>query len=172
MNFDEVVKTGALSQEEALALFDSLAPVALASLFGTWKGSELRAGHPMDGMLGATGWYGKQFLDVESVHPLLFYTEDRASVFPVDPRKWPSPTIRGPVGPHRADVETAKFKARLRKVEYRGQLSATMIYDDWPTLDVFRKADENTLLGLMDARGMPSPYFFVLRRDSNAPALK
>jgi hypothetical protein len=172
MSFDEVVKAGTLSQAEALALFDSLGPVELESLVGTWKGSELCTGHPMDGMLGATGWYGKQFLDAESVHPLLFYTEDRAAVFPVDPRKWPSPTIRGPVGPHRADVETSKFKARLRKVEYRGQLSATMIYDDWPTLDVFRQADENTLLGLMDARGMPSPYFFVLRRDANAPALK
>ena len=45
------------------------------------------------------------------------------------------------MGPHRADVETGKFKARLRMTEYRGQLSATMIYDDWPTNDVFRKVD-------------------------------
>ncbi|RYZ43602.1 MAG: DUF4334 domain-containing protein [Myxococcaceae bacterium] len=172
MTFDEAVKAGRIRAEEALALFDSLPTVDLAFMWGTWKGRELQTEHPMDGMLSATGWYGKQFLDAESVHPLLFFTEDRASVFPVDPRKWPSPAIRGPVGPHRADVETAKFKARLRMTEYRGRLSATMIYDDWPTNDVFRQVDADTLLGVMDARGMPAPYFFVLRRDPDAPALR
>lgn len=78
-------------------------------------------------------------------------------MFPVDPRKWPSPTIRGLVGPHRVEVETGKFKARLRL--------RAMPYDDWPTHDVFRRVDANTVLGLMDARGMAAPYFFVPRRD-------
>jgi len=165
MTFDEAVSAGRLEAQAALALFDSLPTVELEFMRGTWKGSELLTGHPMDGMLGATGWYGKRFIDDESVHPLLFYTEDRASVFPVDPRKWPSPTIRGLVGPHRADVETGKFKARLRLTVYRDKVSATMLYDDWPTNDVFRKVDANTVLGLMDARGMAAPYFFVLRRD-------
>ncbi|TQF09547.1 DUF4334 domain-containing protein [Myxococcus llanfairpwllgwyngyllgogerychwyrndrobwllllantysiliogogogochensis] len=165
MTFDEAVNAGRLDAQEALALFDSLPTVELGFMRGTWKGSELHTGHPMDGMLGATGWYGKRFVDEESVHPLLFYTEDRASVFPVDPRKWPSPTIRGLVGPHRAAVETEKFKARLRLTVYRGKVSATMIYDDWPTNDVFRQVDANTLLGVMDARGMAAQYFFVLRRD-------
>lgn len=172
MTLDEALAAGRIRVEEALALFDSLSPVDLAFMPGMWKGRELQTGHPMDGMLGATGWYGKQFIDAESVHPLLFFTEDRASVFPVDPRKWPSPGIRGPVGPHRAEVETGKFKARLRMTEYRRKLSATMIYDDWPTHDIFRKVDGNTLLGLMDARGMAAPYFFVLRRDANAPSLR
>ncbi|NMO17882.1 DUF4334 domain-containing protein [Pyxidicoccus fallax] len=172
MTLDEALKAGRIRTEEALTLFDSLPTVDLAFMRGTWKGSELQTEHPMDGMLEATGWYGKQFIDAESVHPLLFFTEDRSSVFPVDPRKWPSPNIRGLVGPHRADVETGKFKARLRMTEYRGKLSATMIYDDWPTHDIFRKADGNTLLGLMDSRGMAAPYFFVLRRDSNAPVLR
>ncbi|WNG36779.1 DUF4334 domain-containing protein [Archangium violaceum] len=171
MTFDEAVKAGNLNTEAALALFDSLPTVELAFMRGRWKGSELRTGHPIDGMLSATGWYGKQFIDAESVHPLLFFTEDRASVFPVDPRKWPSPSIQGFVGPHRADVETGQFKARLRMTEYRGKLSATMIYDDRPTLDVFRKVDTDTVLGAMDSRGMAAPYFFVLRRDSGGPPL-
>jgi len=165
MTFDEAVKAGRISLEDALALFDGLPTVDLAFMKGRWKGSELHTGHRMDGMLAATGWYGKQFIDPEHVHPLLFFTEDRASVFAVDPRKWPSPSIRGPVGAHRADVETDKFKARLRMTEYRGKLSATMIYDDWPTNDVFRKVDEHTVLGAMDARDMAQPYFFILRRD-------
>jgi hypothetical protein len=60
--------------------------------------------------VAATGWYGKQFIDAESVPPLLFFTEGRAAVFPVDPRKWPSPAIRGLVGAHRAEVETGKYR--------------------------------------------------------------
>ncbi|WP_426749658.1 DUF4334 domain-containing protein [Myxococcus sp. Y35] len=171
MTFDEVVKSGRIRGEDALALFDSLPTVDLAFMRGTWKGSELQTGHPMDGMLGATGWYGKQFLDEERVHPLLFFTEDRASVFAVDPRKWPSPELRGLVGAHRAAVETSQFKARLRLTEFRGKVSATMIYDDRPILDVFRKGDASTVLGVMDARGMAAPYFFVLRRDERAPAV-
>ncbi|WP_257453674.1 DUF4334 domain-containing protein [Archangium lipolyticum] len=168
MTFDEAVKAGKLNTEAALALFDSLPTVELALMRGRWKGSELQTGHPMDGMLSATGWYGKQFIDAESVHPLLFFTEDRASVFPVDPRKWPSPGIQSFVGSHRAEVETGQFKARLRMTEYRGKISATMIYDDRPILDVFRKVDADTVLGAMDTRGMAAPYFFVLRRDSGA----
>jgi hypothetical protein len=72
------------------------------------------------------------------------------------------------VAPHRSAVGTEQFKARLRMTEYRGRLSATMVYDDRPILDVFRKVDRDTLLGLMDARDLP-PYFFVLRREAEAP---
>ncbi|WP_163992791.1 DUF4334 domain-containing protein [Pyxidicoccus caerfyrddinensis] len=171
MTFDEAVKAERISPEEAFALFDSLPTVDLAFMRGTWKGRELRTGHVLDGLLGATGWYGKQFLDGERVHPLLFFTTDRSAVFPVDPRKWPSPTLQGAVGQHRADVETDAFKARLRLTEYRGKVSATMVYDDRPILDVFRKVDDGTVLGAMDARGMPQPYFFVLRRDPDAAKL-
>ena len=40
-----------------------------------------------------------------------------------------------------------------------------MIYDDQPIVDVFRRIDDDTLLGVMDLRGMPEPFFFVLERD-------
>ncbi|QSQ26423.1 DUF4334 domain-containing protein [Pyxidicoccus parkwayensis] len=171
MTFDEAVKAERISPQDALVLFDSLPTVDLAFMRGTWKGSELRTGHALDGVLGATGWYGKQFLDEERVHPLLFFTVDRSAVFPVDPKKWPSPSRQGAVGQYRADVETDTYKARLRLTEFRGKVSATMVYDDRPILDVFRKVDDNTVLGAMDARGMPQPYFFVLRRDPDAVKL-
>jgi len=50
-------------------------------------------------------------------------------------------------------------------MEYRGKVSATMIYDYLPINDVFRKVDDNTVLGLMDFKGMPQPFFFVLDRE-------
>ncbi|WP_454197052.1 DUF4334 domain-containing protein [Nocardia sp. Marseille-Q1738] len=34
-----------------------------------------------------------------------------------------------------------------------------------PIIDHFRRADEHTLLGAMDLRGMAEPYFFVLHRE-------
>ena len=44
-----------------------------------------------------------------------------------------------------------------------------MVYDALPIHDVFRLVDQETLLGAMDIRGYPEPFFFVLRREA-APA--
>jgi len=32
-------------------------------------------------------------------------------------------------------------------------------------VDCFRRLDANTLLGVMDLKGMQQPFFFVLRRE-------
>ena len=39
----------------------------------------------MDGLLEASGWWGKQFVDSETVHPLLFPTGDRRALWAVNP---------------------------------------------------------------------------------------
>ena len=49
--------------------------------------------------------------------------------------------------------------------EYRGVVSATMCYDDLPIHDVFRLVDDDTVLGLMDLRGLEQPFVFFLRRE-------
>jgi hypothetical protein len=36
-----------------------------------------------------------------------------------------------------------------------------------PIVDVFRRTDPDTLLGLMDLRGMEKPFFFLLERDQS-----
>src|SRR5689334_15396915 len=74
--------------EEALAFFDSLPTVAADAVRGRWAGRELRTGHPWDGLLTASGWYGKQFDDAETVHPLVFCSPS-GSLFPVDPARLP-----------------------------------------------------------------------------------
>ena len=58
-------------------------------------------------------------------------------------------------------------QARLRVVEHRGVSSAAMLYDHLPIVDVFRRLDEHTLLGVMDARGISQPFFFTLRREGS-----
>ncbi len=65
-------------------------------------------------------------------------------------------------------LKTKDSKARLRMTEFRGTISATMIYDEKPIHDVFRKIDENTVLGWMDLKQQAQPYFFILQRDNQS----
>jgi ABC-type lipoprotein export system ATPase subunit len=51
------------------------------------------------------------------------------------------------------------------KTTLLGKLSATMIYDQLPTNDIFRKLDDNTVLGLMDNKTIKDPFFFKLIRE-------
>jgi hypothetical protein len=43
-----------------------------------------------------------------------------------------------------------------------------MIYDSLPINDIFRKVDDDSVLGVMDLRFSPQPFFFVLRREGPA----
>lgn len=162
--------------EQALALFDELPAVRAEDLKGRWKGSEVPTGNPLDGLLTASGWYGKQFDDTESVHPLLF-SAPGGDVFAVDPRrvplsladKVPAQAVekgRKLLGVLEPALRTSKPRARLRNVEYRGKVGAAMVYDHLPIIDHFRAASPDALLGVMDLRGADQPYFFALRRDA------
>jgi len=160
--------------DTALAFFDSLPPVGCEEITGRYRGRELVTGHPMDGLLEASGWYGKQFDDVDHVHPLLFRSPG-GDIFAVEPRKVPLGLVpkvpaavvgrsRSIVGALKPALRTSKHRARLRAVEHRGVVTAAMVYDHLPIIDVFRRVDADTLLGVMDLRGAP-PYFFILARD-------
>jgi len=165
----------ACTPAEAIAFFDGLAPVPAEELTGRWRGRELPTGHPMDGLLAASGWYGKQFDDVDHVHPLLFVTPG-GEIFPVDPRRIPlalagrvPPAVvrrgRKALGVLEPVLRSRRHRARLREVRHRAVVTAAMVYDDLPIIDVFRRVDADTVLGVMDLRGVPEPYFFVLQRD-------
>jgi hypothetical protein len=161
---------------EALAYFDSLPVVAPDEMLGRWRGSGLPTGSPLDGLLEAYGWYGKEFLDDESVHPLLF-TDRSGSPRPVDPRLLPMGVLRDYAGflqmwPLRTAFTRLrpllyheKPRARLREVTHRGVVTAAMVYDALPIIDVFRRVSNEVRLGAMDMRGLPSPFLFVLTRD-------
>ena len=159
---------------ETLGFFDGLPAVPAAEMLGRWRGSGLPTGSPLDGLLEAYGWYGKEFLDAERVHPLLFGAPGGPR--PIDPALIPMgllrdrPSLARSAAARRAFtvlrplLRTAKPRARLRTVEHRGVATAAMVYDALPIIDVFRRVDATTLLGLMDMRSAPMPYFFVLVR--------
>ncbi len=154
--------------DKALQIFDALPPVPIDFMLGLWTGAEFPSGHPMDGLLSNSGWYGKRFKDAESVDPLLFDNANGEGFFLVDPAKMfgrRGAAASGKVAEQQTTLETKEPKARLRMMEYRGKVSATMIYDQLPINDMFRQVDQNTVLGAMDLRGVPQTYFFVLRRQ-------
>ncbi|MCC3269462.1 DUF4334 domain-containing protein [Arthrobacter gengyunqii] len=171
------VLSGGTTSTEALAFFDSLPPVGIDELTGSWQGTEVPTGHPLDGVLGSFGWQGKRFEGPEAAHPLVFNGRD-GSLFEVNPWFVPLQTALklGPILRRSAAgrvirpllrlLRTTRPRARVRLMEYRGTVSATMIYDSLPINDAFRKVDANTLLGAMDMPGPHPPFMFTLRRIS------
>ncbi|TYP83647.1 DUF4334 domain-containing protein [Blastococcus xanthinilyticus] len=161
--------------DQALDFFDVSSPQPVQHMFGRWRGSELPTGSPLDGLLEASGWWGKEFLDAETVHPLLF--ETASGPRPVNPALLPvgvlrrAPRLAGSraalaaFAAVRPLLATSRPQARLRMIEHRGVTTAAMVYDRLPIIDVFRRVSSRTVLGLMDLRGLPDPFFFVLRRE-------
>ncbi|MGB3521534.1 MAG: DUF4334 domain-containing protein [Mycobacterium sp.] len=165
---------------QACEIFDAAEAVDPDFMVGTWHGSELPTGHPLDGLLAATGWWGKQFVDAETVHPLLFPTRDGSALWAFNPvlafsvlglaAKLPALKKRSFLRQINAVaplLRTRSPRARLRTTRFRGVDSATMVYDQAPVNDVFRRLSDDAVIGAMDLRGSSRPYFFVLRRDDS-----
>ncbi len=173
---NKTLESGGSTTEEALKFFDELESVNLDFMIGRWQGAEFPTNHPMDGLLEASGWYGKEFIDADHVHPLLF-SDSNNNIFKVNPNPIAMNLgLRLPILKNKAmkpvfqlmnlTLKTEASQARIRMMEFRQKVSATMIYDNLPINDIFRKIDDNTVLGLMDFKGVPQPFFFVLKRDN------
>jgi len=174
---NDLINTGRATTEQALALFDALEPVPVEFMLGPWKGEGFATDHPMDGLLEAYHWHGKRFESTEAVHPLVFAKLGGGFSCLNPAFMGPSLGLSSRVSmPKTAAagrmfqalmplMTTTKSRARLRMTEYRGKSSATMVYDQLPINDVFRKVDDNTVFGVMDLKGMQQPFFFILRRE-------
>jgi hypothetical protein len=175
LTFAEALQAARATPAAGLTLFDGLRAIDCEALRGFWSGSGLATGHPLDGALEAFGWAGKRFDGDEEVQPLVFGTAARR--FAVRPRlpaaalplvlRWPAlkrPPIAACVRALLPLLATRRSHARLRMVRHRGVLTAAMLYDEVPIIDVFRAVDADTVLGCMDRKGDRQPFFFVLRR--------
>ncbi|AIE76056.1 hypothetical protein D082_40100 (plasmid) [Synechocystis sp. PCC 6714] len=163
-----------MTTAEALFFYDSLESVDLDFMMGRWQGKGIMTNHPMDGILEMISWYGKEFIDLETVHPLLFQ-DDRGEIFKLKPNptvmalcldfdiirySWIAPGLRW----FNRFFKTEVSQARLRMLESRGVVTATMIYDYLPINDSFKKIDDNSVFGLMDYKLISQPFFFLLQR--------
>jgi hypothetical protein len=135
-----------VSTAELDEIWAALEVVRAMDLLGSWKGDEFHTGHKMNGMLKAARWYGKDFKSVDDVDPIVCYDED-GNLF--------------------SNNELSLGGASLWDVEFRGEVTATMVYDGQPVLDHFKKVDENTLMGIMDGkrqRATGKYLYFLLER--------
>ncbi|HSW15024.1 MAG TPA: DUF4334 domain-containing protein [Solimonas sp.] len=123
------------------ALFDALPAVEEAFMIGEWSGGVFNTGHPGEQQLPAMRWVGKTFRSRNDVDPII---------------------SAGPDGGRIANPIMGS--ASLRRVEYRGVVTATMCYDKHPVFDHFRKLGERSVLGVMDRKGEDFPLYFYLRR--------
>jgi hypothetical protein len=167
---------GGAAPADVLAFADRLPGVGVAEMTGRWRGAELPTGSPLDGLLTAYRWWGKEVLDADTVHPLLF--PDRSGrPHPVQPAPAPLTLLRraprlARSAPARLAftavrplLATRRPAARLRPVVHRGVPTAALVYDRLPVVDVFRAVTPDVLLGLMDARGLTDPFAFLLERE-------
>ena len=177
ISFAQAQQAGQVSCEDALAIYDALEPIDTDFMLGACKGEGFATGHPLDGVLERCHWHGKRFDSAEHVHPLVFRkasgkltTVKPMLVMPglglLDRLPFLKSESVGKLFQFTLPLLSGRRSAaRLRMIHYRGKTSATMSYDDLPINDVFRKVDDNTVLGIMDLKGMKQPFFFVLRRD-------
>jgi hypothetical protein len=115
-------------------------------MLGDWAGSEFVSGHRFEGQLAKARWHGKSFASLTDVTPIVCRDAD-GTLF--------------------ANSELAKGGASLWTVEFRGEATATMVYDGQPVLDHFKRIDERTLLGVMNGKGVRDHgryYYFLLER--------
>ncbi|MBF6221520.1 DUF4334 domain-containing protein [Nocardia abscessus] len=121
-----------VSAAELDALWAEL-PVARAEdILGEWKGAAFPTGHPLRKTLSVHRWYGKTFHSLLDAKPLVCRAED-GSLF--------SDVGLGGGG-----------EATLWNIEFRGEVTATMVYDSRPVFDHFKWLDDNTLMGIMNGR--------------------
>jgi hypothetical protein len=146
--FFEVLRDGGkVTTGELDEIWAQLEPVRPEEILGTWKGGEFVTGHRFEGTLAKIGWYGKTFTSLTDVAPLV---------------------CRDPSGSLYANHELAGGGASLWMVEFRGEATATMVYDGKPVLDHFKRVDSRTLLGVMNGKGVLDGdrfYYFYLERD-------
>ena len=174
VNLEDIINSAGAT-EAALAYFDELEPVSIDEMLGRWCGRGFPTDHAMDGLLENFEWWGKEFVSAEHVHPLVF-NKPGGGLITLNPFWMPLKYARNtalarsrfarltfkalmPV------LQTRRSRARLRMLEYRGKVSATMVYDAKPINDVFRKIDANSVMGVMDLKGMRKPFFFLLERQ-------
>lgn len=157
-------------------IFDQLPAVAEDFMIGTWTGAEIPTDSPLQGLLPASGWYGKRFDSSEAVFPLLFKNK-RGVIYAGNPGRILFSNKLFSLNRKIVElvfplmhpfIKTQKSFARLRQIAHRGVSTTAMIYDQLAIIDVFRKIDDNTVMGLMDFKDEqgPSSEFFVLYRVS------
>ena len=144
--FTEFKERAQIPDAELDAFWDTLTPVGLDEMLGEWAGGEFVTGHKMNGLLEKARWYGKTFTSVTDVQPLVCLDAD---------------------GNKFSNTEAMNGEASLWLEEFRGEVTATMVYDGQPTHDHFKRIDGGAVMGIMNGKGVLDDgryFYFYLER--------
>lgn len=139
-------RSGPIPDAELDQFWAALAPATLDQMIGEWRGGEFVTGHKMNGLLEKSRWFGKTFNSLTDVQPLVCLDD---------------------AGNKYSNVKLGKGEASLWSEEFRGEMVATMVYDGQPTHDHFKRVDDNTVLGIMNGKGVLDNgkyFYFYLQR--------
>ncbi|MEY8013741.1 DUF4334 domain-containing protein [Mycobacterium servetii] len=139
-------RDGAIPDAELDEFWASLRPATVEQMIGEWKGGEFVTGHKMNGQLEKVGWFGKTFKSTRDVQPLVCLDAD---------------------GNKFSNKEMGKGEASLWLEEFRGEVTATMVYDGQPVHDHFKAVDDDAVMGIMNGKGVLDDgryYYFYLER--------
>lgn len=132
------------------ALWADLEPASIDGVLGSWRGGDFATGHPAGALLEKIRWHGKRFDAPLEAHPLIC-RDDEGRLY--------------------ANTAAAGGgSASLWEVGFRGETTATMVYDAMAVFDHFKVVDDDTLMGIMNGKlepvfGTADPYYFWLERE-------
>lgn len=131
--FDDLkARTDAIADAELDELWAALVPVDIDFMIGEWRGGEFHTGHKANGFMERLNWFGKTFHSAADAKPLVCVDAD---------------------GNKFSNTEAMKGEASLWMEEFRGEVTASMVYDGAPVHDHFKKVDDNAVLGIMNGKG-------------------
>lgn len=141
-------REGLIDPADLDAMWSRLHTMRIEELTGQWRGSAFDTGHRTSKILEKSGWYGKRFDSPLDVQPLI---------------------CRNAEGELYSDTESGRGGASLWMVEFRGESTATMVYDGMAVFDHFKKVDDGTVMGIMNGKGIAldegKHFYFLLDRD-------
>ncbi|MEV0338201.1 DUF4334 domain-containing protein [Nocardia sp. NPDC050713] len=145
---DLAARESGVSTQALDELWAGLPTVRAEQILGDWRGAAFQTGHPLCRALPASRWYGKRFRSLTHAEPLICRAED---------------------GSLYSNKELGDGEASLWNVEFRGEVTATMVYDGKPVFDHFKPLDDSTLLGIMNGRpdlvlADGAHFYFLLER--------
>jgi len=132
------------------AFWATLAPASIDFMIGEWKGGEFNTGHRSNGFMNRLNWFGKTFVSTTDAQPLVCL-DDAGKKF--------------------SNTEAMNGEASLWLEEFRGEVTATMVYDGAPIHDHFKVIDQRSVMGIMNGKkavdlssGTPRYLYFYLER--------
>jgi hypothetical protein len=138
-------RMGAIDPAELAAVWAGLDTVRPEELLGSWRGGLFDTGHPFNRRTEESRWYGKRFTSLDDARPDICITPE-------------------------GRLYTSGGGGSLSMIEFRGEVTAALIYDDQPVLDHFKRVDETTVLGVMNRiidRETDTWLYFWLDREAS-----